>query len=90
MLNVYFNEDSGNAVFPCNEMGIVNKDVNNINLDDTNYAKNDPDTIIHIRLSAWRIKLEKCKALRKELNEELMHIASHNRRWQNFLRQEKK
>ena len=87
---LYFIENSGNAVFPCNEMGIVNKDVNNINLDDTNYAKNDPDTIIHIRLSAWRIKLEKCKALRKELNEELMHIASHNRRWQNFLRQEKK
>ena len=49
---LYFIENSGNALFPCNEMGIVKKDVNNINPDDTNYGKDDPDTIIHIRLSA--------------------------------------
>ena len=48
---LYFIENSGNAVFHCNEMGIVNKDVNNINLDDINYGKDDPDAIIHIRRS---------------------------------------
>ena len=30
--------------------------------------KNDPETIIHIRLLAWNIKFEKHKALKKELN----------------------
>ena len=43
------NENSGNALFSCNEMGI---DLNNINLDDTNYNEDDPETIIHIRLLA--------------------------------------
>ena len=45
---VCFNEDSGNAVFSCNEMGIPSKDLNNINLDDTNYDEDDPETINHI------------------------------------------
>ena len=27
---LYFNEDSGKVVFSCNEMGIVNIDINNI------------------------------------------------------------
>ena len=31
-------------------MGILDTDVNNINLDDTNYGEDDPDTIILIRL----------------------------------------
>ena len=52
----YFNENSGNVEFSCNEMGILNIDLNNINLDDTNYDKNGPDTIIFIRLLAWHIK----------------------------------
>ena len=53
-----FNEDSGNAVFICNEMGILNIDLNKINLDNTNY-KDDPDAIILVRLLAWHIKFEK-------------------------------
>ena len=48
-------------------MGILNIDLNNINLDDTSYEEDDPDTIIHIRLFAWHIKSEKHKALKKEL-----------------------
>ena len=43
-------ENSCNVVFNCNGMGILNKALNNINLDDTSYDENDPDTIIHIRL----------------------------------------
>ena len=30
---IYFDEDSGNALFFCNEMRILNIDLNNINLD---------------------------------------------------------
>ena len=33
-------------------MGIPNIDLNNINLDDTNYDKDDPDSIIYVRLLA--------------------------------------
>ena len=71
----YFNEDSGDVIFFCNERGILSIDLNNINLDDTNYNKHDPETIIHVRILAWNIKSEKRKALKKELNEETMLIA---------------
>ena len=43
-------EDSGDAVFSCNKMGIPSINLNNINLDDTNYEEDDPETIIHSRL----------------------------------------
>ena len=62
---LYFNEVSGNAVFSCNKMGILNIELNNINLDDTNDNEDDPETIIHIRLLAWHNKFKKCKALKK-------------------------
>ena len=49
------NKDSGNVIFSCNEISIVNIDLNNINFDnlDNNFDKDDPDTINLIRLSAW-------------------------------------
>ena len=47
-----FNEDSGIAVFSCNEMGTLNIDLIDINL-------------VHIRLLAWHMKFEKRKALKK-------------------------
>ena len=46
---LYLNEDSGDAVFSYNEMGINYIDLNNSNLDN-NFDEDDPDTIIHIRL----------------------------------------
>ena len=60
-------------------MGILNIDLNNINFD-KNFDKDDPDTIILLRLSAWHVKFEKRKALKKELNEELMPIAWYPKR----------
>ena len=36
-----------------------------------------------IRLLAWHIKFEKLKALKKELNEELIFIPWYSRRWWN-------
>ena len=80
---LYFNADSGGAIFSCNEMGVLSIDLN-INLDDTNYDEDDPETIIHTRLLTWHIKFEKRKAFKKELNEELMFTAWHPKRWWNF------
>ena len=42
----YFNEDSANVIFYCNEMNILNVNLKNINTDDINYEEDDPDTII--------------------------------------------
>ena len=46
-------------------MGILDIDLNNINLDDTNYDESDHENIIHIRLLVWHIKFENWKALKK-------------------------
>ena len=47
-------------------MAILNIDLTNINLDDTNYEEHDPDTIILIRLLDWHNKFERRKVLRKK------------------------
>ena len=49
-------------MFSCNEMGILNIDLNDINLDN-NFDEHGPDTIIHIRILASYIKFDKRKAL---------------------------
>ena len=77
---LFLKEDSSNVLFYSNEMGILNIDLNNINLDDTNYDENNPDTIILTRLVAWCIKFQRCKSLKKELNEKLMRVAWHPNR----------
>ena len=62
-------------------MNILNVDLRNINLDDSNYDKDDLETIIQVRILAWHSKLEKHKVLKKELKEEFMLIAWYPRRW---------
>ena len=57
-----------------NKVGILNLDLNNINLGN-NFNEDDPNTIIHIRILASHIKFEKLKSPKKELNEELVPIA---------------
>ena len=53
---LYFNEDSGNFVFSCNEMDILNIHLNNLNLDN-NFDEADPGTIILIfRLGMLNLK----------------------------------
>ena len=76
---LYFNKDSGNVIFFCNEMGILNIDLNNINLDNK-FDEDDPDTIILIRFLAWCIKFEKRNDI-KIISEELKLIAWHLNRW---------
>ena len=77
---IYFNKNFGAVKFCCNEMGILSADVNDVDLEDSNYDESDPETIFHVRILAWHSKLEKRKALKKELNEKLMLITWHSRR----------
>ena len=70
---LYFNEDSGNVVFSCNEMGIPDIDLYNNSLEN-NFDEDDLDTMFISDIFSWHIKFEKTNALKKELNEELMPI----------------
>ena len=54
---LYFNEVPGDVIFNCSGMGILNIDLNNINLD-INFDEDDPDISIRIRLLSWHIKFE--------------------------------
>ena len=45
---LYFDEDSSKVVFNCNEMCILNIDLNNINFEN-NFDEDDPVTITHAR-----------------------------------------
>ena len=47
-----FNQDSGDTVIYCDKMSILSTELDNVNLDDTNYDVDDPETIIHIILLA--------------------------------------
>ena len=42
---LYFDDNFGNVLFNCNQMGILNINLNNINLDN-NFDEDDPDTIL--------------------------------------------
>ena len=66
-------------------MGILNIDIDNINLGN-NFVEDDPDSTILIRLLALHIKFEKRKALTKKISEELMPIAWHPIIWWTFLK----
>ena len=46
-----------------------------------NFYKDDPETIIHVRLLAWRNAFEKRKAFKKEMSRELILVALHPTRW---------
>ena len=47
-------------------MVILSLDHNNMNLDDTNYDENDPETILY-QILAWHMKFEKRKTLKKKI-----------------------
>ena len=46
---LFNDENSGDVIFCCNGMGILSVNLNNINLDN-NFDKDDPNTIILIKL----------------------------------------
>ena len=49
-------------------MGILIVDNDKINLDDANFDEDDLETIINIRLMAWRNKFKQRKSCKKELS----------------------
>ena len=59
---LYFREDCSDAIFLCNEMVIFSIDPNDINVNDTNFDEDDPETIIHIRPLAWHIIISKTQS----------------------------
>ena len=71
---LYFNELSGDTIFNCNGMGILNIDLNKINVDD-NFDQDDSDITILVILLAWHIKFAKRKELKKQLTKKIMPIA---------------
>ena len=60
-----FNKDSGSVICSCNGMGILNIDLNDINLDDTNFDEDGPDVYFIVRILDWHFKFEKRKTLIK-------------------------
>ena len=60
-----FNEDSNNVVFSCNELGILNINLDSINLNNTNYDEDDSDTIILVRFQLAILNLKNIKHIKK-------------------------
>ena len=63
MMVYFFDRDIGNVILCCDEVGVPCVNAININLDDTNYDEDDPDTTILAKLLTWDIKFEKSKPL---------------------------
>ena len=59
-----FNEDSVNFVFSCNEMDILNIDLNNINLDNI-YDEGDPELLFLSDFWLGILNLENVKHLKR-------------------------
>ena len=75
---LFSDEDFSKVTFFANQMVILGLDLGKINPDeDNNFDKDDPETIIYVRLLAWRNKFEKRKALKKDLSKELMPVTWH-------------
>ena len=62
-------------------MGILSADLNNVNLDDINFDKDDPETIDHVRLMVWHYRLKQHKEFKRNISKELMPVAWHPIRW---------
>ena len=61
----YFNGDSGNVLFSCNETGIINIDLNNVNFGN-NAMKMILVLVFFFRLLDWHIKFENWKSLKNK------------------------
>ena len=88
----FFEENVSKVTFFANEMGILDVDLDKINLDDhNNFYEGDPDTTIHVRIVTWRNRFEKRKALKKKIDKELVPVAWHpTRGWDWCLSENKK
>ena len=75
---IFVKEDSNYVTFSRNEMGILSVDISNIDLDDINFDEDDPETIIHVRLTAWHNSFKQRKTFKKELSKEIISLAWHS------------
>ena len=61
---LFYNEDFDKVIFIANQRHILAIDLDKINLhNDNKFDEDDPVTIIHVRLLAWRCKFKKPEAL---------------------------
>ena len=65
-------------------MDIPSVNVNNINLDNSNFYGDEPKTFICVRLLRWHNKLKKCKTSKKEISKELVLVVWHPTKWWNW------
>ena len=72
---VFVNEDSDKVTFSSDNMCILSVDLNKINVDNVNFDENDPETIIHVKIMAWRNRFKQHKTFRKGINKEVMPVA---------------
>ena len=77
---VFGNADSGNVTFFSDDVGLVHVDLNNVSPDNVNFADNDPENIIHFRLTARCKRWKQQKACKKR-GKKLLPIAWHPTRW---------
>ena len=64
---LYFNKNASDALFPCNDICVLNIDLNNISHADTNYDGNNPETELFV--SEFRLgilSLKDVKLLKKD------------------------
>ena len=82
---IFLDEDFGDLTFCSNEIGLINVNLNNINLDN-NFEKND-HIIIPIRLLHWHNKFKKHEVFESKISKELMPIVWHPKILWNFYMQ---
>ena len=63
------------------EMDILSAVLNNINFDAVNFGEDDPETLIHIRLTACCNTFNQYKTFKVDISKELMPVAWHPARW---------
>ena len=68
---IFINEGSNNVKFFGGEIGILSVDLDKTNLNDVSIDEDNPETISHVRLLAWRNKFEKHKALKKRYKQKI-------------------
>ena len=69
----FFDEDSVNITFSNDEMGIFSVGLNNIYDDDVNF--DEDETVIHVRLMAWRNIHKQYGTFKKDISPRLMPLA---------------
>ena len=76
--HIFFHDaDSNIMTFLTDDMDFNTIDCNNIYLDKNDFDEDDPKIINHVRLMTWHNRFKQCKACKKEISKELMHVAWH-------------